>query len=399
MSNVLSSSKRRGIIGLLGFLIALGPLTLDMYLPAFPAIALDLHTTAALLALTLSSDFIGIALGQLCYGPLLDRFGRKKPLYVGLFIYLIASLSCMTSRHLEQMIFWRFVVGAGGCVAGIVSFASVRDFFEPEERAKIFSIMILVMGVSPLFAPSLGNVLTLVFGWQAIFLMLAIISFFLILGARFLLPSKVLPDQDVRLSPWGILKDYQQIAATPCFYIYGLCGACSFAALFAYVSGSPQLFLNFFHVSTTTFSWIFTLIAAGFISASQLNIWLLRSFSSISILRGALFFQGGMALLFLMMFLANHPSLIVASSLLFFLMASVNITFSNSNVLAIAPFGNNTGRASALIGFSQMFLGAISSMSVGILGGRNLMAMPLVILIASFLALFFLLLGGKFLRE
>ena len=108
MSNVLSPSKRRGIIGLLGFLIALGPLTLDMYLPAFPAIARDLHTTAALLALTLSSDFIGIALGQLCYGPLLDRFGRKKPLYIGLFIYLIASLSCMTSRHLEQMIFWRF---------------------------------------------------------------------------------------------------------------------------------------------------------------------------------------------------------------------------------------------------------------------------------------------------
>ena len=399
MSSMLSPSKRRGVIVLLGFLIALGPLTLDMYLPAFPAIARDLHTTAALLALTLSSDFIGIALGQLCYGPLLDRFGRKKPLYVGLFIYLIASLSCMTSRHLEQMIFWRFVVGSGGCVAGIVSFASVRDFFEPEERAKIFSIIILVMGVSPLFAPSLGNILTLVFGWQAIFLMLAIISFFLILGARFLLPSKVLPDQDVRLSPWGILKDYQQIAATPCFYIYGLCGACSFAALFAYVSGSPQLFLNFFHVSTTTFSWIFTLIAAGFISASQLNIWLLKFFKSVSILRGALFFQAGMALLFLSMFLTNHLSFMMASSLLFFLMASVNITFSNSNVLAIDPFGTNTGRASALIGFSQMFLGAISSMSVGILGGKNLMAMSLVIMISSCLALALFVNGEKIFKR
>ena len=394
-----SLQYRGGIIVLLGFLIALGPLTLDMYLPAFPAIARDLHTTAALLALTLSSDFIGIALGQLCYGPLLDRFGRKKPLYIGLFIYLIASLCCMTSRHLEQMIFWRFVVGAGGCVAGIVSFASVRDFFQPEERAKIFSIMILVMGVSPLFAPSLGNILTLFFGWQAIFLMLALISFFLILGAHFFLPSKVLPDQNVRLSPWGILKDYKQIAATPCFYIYGLCGACSFAALFAYVSGSPQLFLNFFHVSTTTFSWIFTLIAAGFILASQVNIWLLRSFSSISILCGALFFQAGMALLFLSMFFTNHLSLVMASSLLFFMMASVNITFSNSNVLAIAPFGTNTGRASALIGFSQMFLGAISSMSVGILGGRNLMAMPLVIMISSCLALAFFIGGSKIFKR
>ena len=395
MGNVLSPSKRRGIIGLLGFLIALGPLTLDMYLPAFPAIARDLHTTAALLALTLSSDFIGIALGQLCYGPLLDRFGRKKPLYIGLFIYLLATLACMTSRHLEQMIFWRFVVGAGGCVASIVSFASVRDFFEPQERAEIFSIMILVMGVSPLFAPSLGNILTLVFGWQAIFLMLALISFFLLLGARFLLPSKILPDQNVRLSPRGVLKDYQQIATTPCFYIYGLCGACSFGALFAYVSGSPQLFLNFFHVSTTTFSWIFTMIAVGFISASQLNIWLLRIFSSLSILRGALFFQAGMALLFLSMFLINQLSLMVASSLLFFLMGSVNITFSNSNVLAIAPFGTNTGRASALIGFSQMFLGAIASMSVGVLGGKNLVVLPLVIMISSSLALVLFVRGRK----
>lgn len=390
-----SLRHRRRIIVFLGFLIAVGPLTLDMYLPAFPTIARDLHTTAALLALTLSSDFIGIALGQLCYGPLLDRFGRKKPLYIGLFIYLIASLCCMTSRHLEQMIFWRFVVGAGGCVTGIVSFASVRDLFQPEERAKIFSIIILVMGVSPLFAPSLGNILTLVFGWQAIFLMLAVISFFLIVGAWCFLPSVVKPDQEVHLKPWHILNDYKKVATTPHFYVYGLCGASSFGALFAYVSGSPQLFLNFFHVSTTTFSWIFTLIAAGFILASQLNIWLLRSFSGISILRGALFFQAGMALLFLSMFLTNHLSLMMASSLLFFLMASVNITFSNSNVLAIVPFGTNTGRASALIGFSQMFLGAISSMSVGILGGGNLMAMPLVMLIASFLALVLFVSGKK----
>lgn len=395
MSNVISPSKRRGIIVLLGFLTALSPLTLDMYLPAFPAIARDLHTTAALLALTLSSDFIGIALGQLCYGPLLDRFGRKKPLYVGLFIYMIASLSCMTSRHLEQMIFWRFVVGTGGCVAGVVSYATVRDLFQPEERAKIFSIVILVMGVSPLFAPSLGNMLTLFFGWQAIFLMLAGISFFLIVGAWYFLPSVIKSDQEVRLNPWHILNDYKKVAATPHFYVYGLCGASSFGALFAYVSGSPQLFLNFFHVSTTTFSWIFTLIAAGFILASQLNIWLLRSFSSISILRGALFFQVGMALLFLIMFLANQLSLVMASSLLFFLMGSVSITFANSSVLAMAPFGTNAGRASAFISFSQMFLGTISSMSVGVLGGRNLVAMPLVMLIASFLALVFFASGRK----
>ncbi|MCF7729118.1 MAG: hypothetical protein K9M81_01990, partial [Chthoniobacterales bacterium] len=177
--------------------------------------------------------------------------------------------------------------------------------------------------------------------------------------------------------------------------VYGLCGACSFGATFAYVSGSPILFLNFFHVSTTIYSFIFTLIAAGFISASQLNILLLKSFSSSAILRGALFFQVAVSSLFLILFLIERCSLLMASGFLFFLMASVSITFSNSNVLAITPFGHNTGRASALISFAQMFLGTISSMIVGILGGHYLVAMPLVMTVASFLALSLFFVGRE----
>jgi DHA1 family bicyclomycin/chloramphenicol resistance-like MFS transporter len=366
-----------------------------MYLPAFSAIARDLQTTTAALALTLSSDFIGIALGQLFYGPLLDRFGRKRPLCMGLLVYALASFGCMKSGNLQEMIFWRFVVGMGGCVAGVASYAMIRDFFLPEERSKIFSLMILVMGVSPLFAPSLGNMLTLLVGWQSIFLMLALIAVLLMVGSFYLLPSGVMPDQSVRLNPLHILSDYKDIALTPHFYVYGLCGASSFGALFAYVSGSPLLFLNFFHVSTTLYSIIFTMIAVGFILASQLNIWLLKFFSSSAILRGALFFQAAAALLFLIIFLAERCSLIMTSSFLFFLMASVSITFASSSVLAITPFGNNTGRASALISFAQMFLGTISSMSVGVLGGRYLVAMPLAMMIASFLALVLFSVGRK----
>ena len=392
---ILSYRHRHLIIVLLGLLIALGPLTLDMYLPAFDAIARDLKTTTAALAFTLSSDFIGIALGQLFYGPLLDRFGRKRPLCIGLLIYAIASFGCMKSSTLQEMIVWRFVVGMGGCVAGVASYAMIRDFFLPAERPKIFSLMILVMGVSPLFAPSLGNLLTLFVGWRFLFLTLALIAFLLIVGSLYLLPLGVMPDQTVRLHPLHILSDYKNIAATPHFYVYGLCGACSFGALFAYVSGSPLLFLNFFHVSTTIYSFIFTLIAAGFISASQLNILLLKSFSSSAILRGALFFQVAVSSLFLILFLIERCSLLMASGFLFFLMASVSITFSNSNVLAITPFGHNTGRASALISFAQMFLGTISSMIVGILGGHYLVAMPLVMTVASFLALSLFFVGRE----
>jgi len=379
-----SLPHRRGIIILLGFLAALGPFTLDMYLPAFPAIARDLQTTAAALALTVSSNFIGIGIGQLFYGPLLDRFGRKKPLYVGLFIYLIASLACMMSYHLNEMILWRFVAGLGGCVASVVAFAVVRDLFAVEERAKIFSMTMLVMGASPLFAPSIGNLLTLFVGWRMLFLVLTMIAFFLIIGAKFVFPLSItIPNQSVRLHPWQMLRDYWEVATNSYFYGYGLCGAASFAALFAYVSGAPLLFFKFFHVSTTTFSWIFTLIAVGFIAASQLNVWLLKRWSSNLILRGALFFQTGIAILFLGLFVLHHLALTSTIFLLFLMMATVSLSFSNASVLAITPFGSNAGRASAFISFSQMMLGTISSMLVGFLGEKHLIFLPLIILISS----------------
>ncbi len=385
-------SNRRGVIILLGFLTALGPFTLDMYLPAFPAIAKDLQTTTAALALTVSSNFIGIGIGQLFYGSLLDRFGRKKPLYVGLFIYIVASLACMMSHHLEQLIWWRFVAGVGGCVTSVVAYAVVRDLFALEERAKIFSMTLLVMGASPLFAPSMGNVLTLFVGWKFLFLVLALIALMLIFGALILLPpSTSIADKSVRLHPWQMLKDYCEVAINPYFYIYGLCGAISFAALFAYVSGSPLLFLNFFHVSTTAFSWIFTVIAAGYILASQLNIWLLKRWSSNTILKRALFAQTGVGMLFLGLFITNELSLMNTIVLLSLLMTCVSLSFSNASVLAITPFGNNTGRASAFISFAQMLFGTISSMGVGMLSEKNFLFMPLIIFCGSLLGLLIIL--------
>lgn len=377
---------RRWVIVLMGLLTAVSPFTLDMYLPAFPKIAADLATTPGRLAWTLSSNFIGIGIGQLLYGPLLDRFGRKKPLYVGLLIYIIASTACMFSHTLAAMIFWRFVVGLGGCVACIVAYASVQDLFLPEERATIFSVMILVMGASPLLAPSIGNLVTLFIGWRAVFAVLSVIALGLLVGAWWLLPT--LPsDTTVRLHPWHIGKDYLAVLRIPSFYREGLSGALAFAALFAYVAGSPLLFLNFFHVTTTTFSWVFTLVAAGFILAGQLNIWLLRYFKSTWILKGALLAQTLFALLFLSLVLKHSLSLSVAALLLFLLLASVSVAFANATVLAMAPFGNNTGRASALISFFQMLFGTLSSMSVGAFSESSILPMALIILASSLMAL------------
>ncbi|MBX9742745.1 MAG: multidrug effflux MFS transporter [Chthoniobacterales bacterium] len=383
---MISPQRRRWIIVLMGLLTALSPFTLDMYLPAFSKIAADLGTTTAHLAWTLSSNFIGIGLGQLFYGPLLDRFGRKKPLYVGLIIYIIASLACMASHSLEAMIFWRFVLGLGGCVACVVAYATVRDLFPSEERATIFSVMILVMGASPLLAPSVGNLVALLIGWQAIFAILSIIALCMMVGVWWLLPP-VSPDTTVRLHPWHIGKDYLAVFRVPAFYRDGLSGAISFAALFAYVAGSPLLFLSFFQVTSTTYSWIFTVVAAGFIFAGQLNIWLLRYFKSGLVLRGALAAQMSLALLFLVMTLLHLLSLSAAIVILFLLLAAVSIAFANATVLAMAPFGSNAGRASALISVFQMFFGTLSSMSVGAFSSLSILPMALVILVSSLIAL------------
>ena len=157
-------------------LSAIGPFSIDMYLPGFPAIAADLHTTVAHVALSLSSFFIGISAGQFLYGPLLDRYGRKRPLYIGLSVYLLASIGCALCTSVDALIVLRLVQAIGGCAGMVAARAMVRDLFPVEENAKIFSLLMLVIGVSPIIAPTVGGYVTAAFGWHYIFIILTIMS-------------------------------------------------------------------------------------------------------------------------------------------------------------------------------------------------------------------------------
>ena len=173
------------IILILGALSTISPMSIDMYLPAFPKIASDLHTTQAELSLSLSSYFIGLALGQLIYGPLLDRFGRKLPLYVGLMIFFGSSFFCMFAPTMKWLLIFRCVQALGGCAAQVAAMAMVRDFFPAKDAAKIISMLILILGVSPLLAPSIGTYVATEWGWRCVFVALAALSF-LVFGAVFL---------------------------------------------------------------------------------------------------------------------------------------------------------------------------------------------------------------------
>ena len=186
---------------MLGALTALCPFSIDTYLPAFPRIAADLHIEVAELSVTLSGFFVGLAAGQLFYGPLLDRFGRKRPLYAGLILFLIGTVGCWNSHSLPALVFFRFVQGLGGCGANVEAMASVRDFFEGKECAEMFSLLILILGVSPLFAPTIGGTLAAFWGWRSIFIFLGILSALLLLVSIYWLPENHHADPSHSLPP------------------------------------------------------------------------------------------------------------------------------------------------------------------------------------------------------
>jgi DHA1 family bicyclomycin/chloramphenicol resistance-like MFS transporter len=365
---MMSSKNNKGIIPLLGALCVVTPFAIDMYLPAFSRIAAEFKTTTPEISLSLSTYFVGFALGQVIYGPLLDRFGRKRPLYVGLVAYIVCSIACAMAPSLRVFAAARFLEALGGCVAQVGAIAMVRDFFPVKDSAKIFSLLFLMIGVSPLLAPTIGSLIVAAVGWRAIFLLLAAIATAILGLTFFVLPEGHEPDDSVSLRLGPIMAGFWSILRDPQFLTYSLAGAFSFAGLFAYVAGSPIIFMDGFHLGEKAFGVVFAVLVGGFIGGSQVNVFLVRRFTSQEIFFGALAVQVVTGLLF---FAGMHSHLIAlrGTLVLFFIFLScIGLTSPNSAALGLARFSRDAGRASALMGFLQAGTGALVSMSVGLLG-------------------------------
>jgi MFS transporter, DHA1 family, multidrug resistance protein len=379
------------IILLLGALCVVTPFAIDMYLPAFSTIAAEYKTNTSAISLSLSTYFVGFALGQIFYGPLLDRFGRKKPLYVGLAIYILCSLGCATAHDLRAFIVLRFLEALGGCVAQVGAIAMVRDFFPVKESAKIFSLLFLMIGVSPLLAPTIGSLLMTGLGWRWIFLLLAAIAFVILAVTFLLLPEGHQPDHSISLHPASLLGDFWAILKDRQFLTYTLAGGFSFAGLFAYVAGSPIIFMDGYHMGTKAFGVVFAVLVMGFIGGNQLNIFLLRRFSSRQIFSSALLVQVLTGILF---FAGTHIHLVGLKStlvLFFVFLSCIGLTYPNSAALALAPFSSHAGRASALLGCLQTGTGALISLGIGLLGASSVVAL----LSSTALVAFVILLVGR----
>lgn len=383
------------LILILGLLSAIGPFSIDMYLPGFPAIAADLHTSVDAVSYTLASFFIGVCVGQMLCGPLLDRFGRKIVLIIGLLVYLAASIGCALSTSIEMLIVFRLIQALGGCVGMVAPRAIVRDIFPVEENAKVFSLLILVLAVSPILAPTVGSYVIASMGWNYVFVVLTIITALILMAVIFWLPESRQPDPTFSLRPKPILNSFISVAKHPQFYTYAFSGGIASAGLFAYLSGSPFVFMKLYDVIEQQYGWIFALIAAGLITSSQLNNLLLKKLSSEQLMKSILIFQLVFGIGLLTGTVFDVLGLYGTIFMIFLYLSCQGFSFPNSAALSMAPFTKEAGSASALMGAIQMGLGAIAAAMVGLLNAKSAIPMTAVMAVCTALGLIVLLAGHR----
>ncbi|GGB85409.1 multidrug effflux MFS transporter [Dyadobacter sediminis] len=376
------------IILILGFLATVSPFSIDMYLPGFPRIAADLKTTIDKVQLSLTSYLVGICIGQVLYGPLLDRFGRKKPLFFGLALYVLASVGCAFTASVDELVLMRFFQAMGGCVGLVASQALVSDLFPSEKRAEVFSMITLVIAVSPMIAPTVGGYVTGVISWHWIFIILAGIVTMIMAAIYFFLPTGRQADTSVSLRPKAVLSGYFTVIRQPQFLIYTLAGGLATAAPFAYIAGSSDVFMNIYKVSEQQYGWIFAFLAFAMIGSTQLNHFLLKKYRSEQIIKTTLFYQSIVGLILIAGVYNHWFGLYSLIGMMFVFLTGQGLTGPNTSALSLAPFSKHTGSASALMGSWRMGSGAVISAVVSFL--HNNTALPMVGMMA------FCSLGGLF---
>jgi DHA1 family bicyclomycin/chloramphenicol resistance-like MFS transporter len=376
----MTSSHHR-IAAILGALVALGPLSIDMYLPAFPELARAFRTDAASVQITLAAYFVGLAIGQGFYGALSDRVGRKAPLYAGLTIFVLASLGCALAATIEMLIALRFVQALGGCAAMVISRAVVRDRFDERDSARVLSMLMLVMGVAPILAPLAGGWLVVHRGWQAIFFVLASIGVLNLLMVWLTLGESLPIERRHRHDFVAVLRVYRALLGDRHFMRFALGGGLTIAGMFAYIAGSPYVFMEIYGVLPENYGWIFGTNAAGLIAASQVNGRLVMRLQRERMLATALGVGAVAGVVLLAAGLTGIGGLMGILLPLFVFVAGLGFVLPLSTALAMAPHGRNAGSASALLGVLQFVLGAVAGSLVGALHDGT--ARPMTIIIAA----------------
>ena len=366
--------------------MATGPLALDMYLPALPTLEAEFAASTARVQHTVSAYLFGMGLGQLAFGPLTDRFGRKRPLLVGLGIFALASAGCALAHSIDSFALLRFAQALGGSAGMVVIRAVIRDRFDAIQSARVLSLMMLVMGVAPILAPLAGGWLLVNSSWHWIFWVLAAYALFCV-AAVFLFLEESHPPDARAPSVGRALAGVLPLMRDRRFLGPDLVFMAAFGAFFAYLAAAPFVFIRFFSVPADRFGWYFGANALGFIAVSQLNRRLVAGRGPRRVLGWGVYLLGVAALLLLACALTGIAGFAGVFGVLFLAVASLGLIASNAVAVALAPFGNRAGGASSLLGASQALTGVVASAAVGWIHAQG--AVPMAVVVAACAAISF----------
>ncbi|MGG2096357.1 multidrug effflux MFS transporter [Acinetobacter haemolyticus] len=382
-------------IMLLALLTALGPLSIDMYLPALPQMADEFGVSTQMVANTLPAYFLGLAIGQLFYGPVSDRIGRKTPLYFGLTLYVIASLACVLVTNEWALIIARIFQALGGCVGVVIARAAIRDRLDVQGSAQAFSSMMIVMGLAPILAPIFGAWILIFFPWQSIFVCLAMIGVICGLCVHFFFKESLPVERRLKLSTYQVTTLYAAIFKDQSFRIPMLAGCLTGAALFCYISSASAVFMGQYGLSQQQFSYAFAFNAAGIMLMSSLNKHLntrmgvfprlvlggsIQSFGAVCVVSAGL--------------MVNAPLWFLMSGL-FLVVSGIGLTGPNAMALAMSEQGARAGTASAIMGSMQFACGLLGGVILNFLVWKASLNMGLMMLMFTSLGLLMIFKVGR----
>ena len=366
MSARLNAMGLPGWLLLMGALTAIGPISIDMYLPAFPEMAANLGATGSQVERTLAAYLIGMAGAQLIYGPLADRFGRKPPLYGALIVYILASAGCALAPTVEFLTVCRVVQAMGGAAGMVISRAVVRDHYSTQEAARALSMLMLVMGIAPILAPLVGAQVLGLAGWRGIFAVITLAGIALLIAVSRIMVESLPHEKQVALS-WGhIFRTYWGLIRHRRFVAFALSGGMGSATMFGYIVASPRLFIEYFGVSPQSYGLIFGFNAFSLIVGSQVSARLLKTHRPEKLLPWALFAMMSAGLSALALILIGWITMPLIMLCMMSFMFTQGFVGPNSAAMALSDQGRQLGSASAMMGTLTMSCGALAGLTVSL---------------------------------
>jgi MFS transporter, DHA1 family, multidrug resistance protein len=365
-------------IAVLGLLMSFGPTAIDMYLPALPEIGLAFRASQDRVELSLSAFFLGFGIGQIFWGALADRFGRRRPLVAGILLYGVACLGCGLAPDVGQLASWRFVQAFGACAGPVLARAMVRDVFERDRAASVLSLMMLVMGVAPMVAPILGGHILLVASWRTIFWVQAGFGVLALL-AVLALPETLPPSGRHQTRLGGMAAAYLTLLRDRRYLGYALCTGFVWGGLFAYISGTPFVYIENFGVRPENYGYLFGINIVGMIVVNTINSRIVLRFGTDKVLRIGCIMAGLIGLGLLAVAVTGFGGLFGIATMLFLFLSVTGMIGANAMAGAMSAFPHIAGSASALTGMLQFAFGAICGWAVGFLADGSAVPMAAII--------------------